>query len=448
MIALKVSKLIQVIDGKIKQKQLEEDEEVFGFSIDSRTLRKNEIFIAIQGENFDGSNYIDVAIKKGSSWIITSSKNHKSNRCIYVKNTKETLCKIASYLVGEVSPKIIAITGSNGKTTTKEMVANILYQHYPKNEILVTKGNLNNDIGLPLTLFNLKKNHTIVVLEMGMNHQDEITKLCKIAPPDIAVITNIGEAHLENFSSKNGIAKAKKEILLGAKKNGIAILPRDDVYFNYLKSDCLYLRCISFGINKNSNIRLDLSSKVLTVDEEKINIESSLLGKENLMNMAAAVSVANALELPTETIIKGMKTIDSIEGRLEVKITASNIKIIDDTYNSNPSSMMMAIDVLNQFKQKKILIVGDMAELGPLSKKYHTDIGHYILEKNIDLVMGIGNMTKYLIDVLGTKGLWYASKEDLLNETNKILKKDTVVLVKGSRFMRMEEIVDGINEQH
>jgi len=448
LIALKVSKLIQVIDGKIKQKQLEEDEEVFGFSIDSRTLRKNEIFIAIQGENFDGSNYIDVAIKKGSSWIITSSKNHKSNRCIYVKNTKETLCKIASYLVGEVSPKIIAITGSNGKTTTKEMVANILYQHYPKNEILVTKGNLNNDIGLPLTLFNLKKNHTIVVLEMGMNHQDEITKLCKIAPPDIAVITNIGEAHLENFSSKNGIAKAKKEILLGAKKNGIAILPRDDVYFNYLKSDCLYLRCISFGINKNSNIRLDLSSKVLTVDEEKINIESSLLGKENLMNMAAAVSVANALELPTETIIKGMKTIDSIEGRLEVKITASNIKIIDDTYNSNPSSMMMAIDVLNQFKQKKILIVGDMAELGPLSKKYHTDIGHYILEKNIDLVMGIGNMTKYLIDVLGTKGLWYASKEDLLNETNKILKKDTVVLVKGSRFMRMEEIVDGINEQH
>lgn len=448
MIALKVSKLIQVIDGKIKQKQLEEDEEVFGFSIDSRTLRKNEIFIAIQGENFDGSNYIDVAIKKGSSWIITSSKNHKSNRCIYVKNTKETLCKIASYLVGEVSPKIIAITGSNGKTTTKEMVANILYQHYPKNEILVTKGNLNNDIGLPLTLFNLKKNHTIVVLEMGMNHQDEITKLCKIAPPDIAVITNIGEAHLENFSSKNGIAKAKKEILLGAKKNGIAILPRDDVYFNYLKSDCLYLRCISFGINKNSNIRLDLSSKVLTVDEEKINIESSLLGKENLMNMAAAVSVANALELPTETIIKGMKTIDSIEGRLEVKITASNIKIIDDTYNSNPSSMMMAIDVLDQFEQKKILIVGDMAELGPLSKKYHTDIGHYILEKNIDLVMGIGNMTKYLIDVLGTKGLWYASKEDLLNETNKILKKDTVVLVKGSRFMRMEQIVDGINEQH
>ncbi|MDC0115523.1 UDP-N-acetylmuramoyl-tripeptide--D-alanyl-D-alanine ligase [Methylophilaceae bacterium] len=448
MIALKVSKLIQVIDGKIKQKQLEEDEEVFGFSIDSRILRKNEIFIAIQGENFDGSNYIDVAIKKGSSWIITSSKNHKSNRCIYVKNTKETLCKIASYLVGEVSPKIIAITGSNGKTTTKEMVANILYQHYPKNEILVTKGNLNNDIGLPLTLFNLKKNHTIVVLEMGMNHQDEITKLCKIAPPDIAVITNIGEAHLENFSSKNGIAKAKKEILLGAKKNGIAILPRDDVYFNYLKSDCLYLRCISFGINKNSNIRLDLSSKVLTVDEEKINIESSLLGKENLMNMAAAVSVANALELPTETIIKGMKTIDSIEGRLEVKITASNIKIIDDTYNSNPSSMMMAIDVLDQFKQKKILIVGDMAELGPLSKKYHTDIGHYILEKNIDLVMGIGNMTKYLIDVLGTKGLWYPSKEDLLNETNKILKKDTVVLVKGSRFMRMEEIVDGINEQH
>ncbi len=448
MIALKVSKLIQVIDGKIKQKQLEEDEEVFGFSIDSRTLRKNEIFIAIQGENFDGSNYIDVAIKKGSSWIITSSKNHKSNRCIYVKNTKETLCKIASYLVGEVSPKIIAITGSNGKTTTKEMVANILYQHYPKNEILVTKGNLNNDIGLPLTLFNLKKNHTIVVLEMGMNHQDEITKLCKIAPPDIAVITNIGEAHLENFSSKNGIAKAKKEILLGAKKNGIAILPRDDVYFNYLKSDCLYLRCISFGINKNSNIRLDLSSKVLTVDEEKINIESSLLGKENLMNMAAAVSVANALELPTETIIKGMKTIDSIEGRLEVKITASNIKIIDDTYNSNPSSMMMAIDVLDQFKQKKILIVGDMAELGPLSKKYHTDIGHYILEKNIDLVMGIGNMTKYLIDVLGTKGLWYPSKEDLLNETNKILKKDTVVLVKGSRFMRMEQIVDGINEQH
>ena len=448
MIPLKVSKLIQVIDGKIKQKELEEDEEVFGFSIDSRTLLKNEIFIAIQGENFDGSNYIDMAIKKGSSWIITSSKNHKSNRCIYVKNTKETLCKIASYLVGEVSPKIIAITGSNGKTTTKEMVANILYQHYPKNEILVTKGNLNNDIGLPLTLFNLKENHTIVVLEMGMNHQDEITKLCKIAPPDIAVITNIGEAHLENFSSKNGIAKAKKEILLGAKKNGIAILPRDDVYFNYLKSDCLYLRCISFGINKNSNIRLDLSSNVLTVDEEKINIESSLLGKENLMNMAAAVSVANALELPTETIIKGMKTIDSIEGRLEVKITANNIKIIDDTYNSNPSSMMMAIDVLDQFKQKKILIVGDMAELGPLSKKYHTDIGHYILEKNIDLVMGIGNMTRHLIDVLGAKGLWYPSKEDLLNETNKILKKDTVVLVKGSRFMRMEQIVDGINEQH
>ena len=448
MIALKIGKLIEIIDGKVKQKNIDIDEKVIGFSIDSRTLIEQEIFIAIKGENFDGNDYIDEAIKNGSSWIISSSKNYKSSRCIYVKNTKEALSKIASYLVVMVSPKIIAITGSNGKTTTKEMVAKILYQHYPKENILVTKGNYNNDIGLPLTLFNLNASHTIVVLEMGMNHQGEITKLCEIAPPDIAVITNIGEAHLENFSSKDDIAKAKKEILLRAKKNGIAILPKDDPYLEYLKSDLLSLKFISFGIHEKSNIRLDLTRNVLTIYEENISIESSLLGNENLMNMAAAVSVASALGLPKESITKGMKSFNSIEGRLEIKILSNNIKIIDDTYNSNPSSMKMAIDVLNKFKQKKILIVGDMAELGLLSEKYHSDIGHYILEKNIDLVMGIGNMTKYLIDVLGAKGRWYSSKEDLLTEVKKILKKNSVVLVKGSRFMQMEEIVNAIQEQH
>ncbi len=447
MIALKLSKLIAIVGGKIRQQNVDEAEVVSGFSIDSRTLNKNEVFIAIVGDNFDGNNYIDEVIEKGSPWIISSAKNHKNDQCIYVENTREALSKIAAHFIGIVAPKVIAITGSNGKTTTKEMVAKILFQKYSKSEVLVTKGNFNNDIGLPLTLFNLNQNHKIVVLEMGMNHEGEIIKLCEIAPPDIAVITNIGEAHIENFSSKDAIAKAKKEILIGAKSDAIAVLPQDDSYLSYLRSGLLLQKFISFGTHEHSDIRVELTKTALTIYGESVNIKATLLGKENLINMAAAVAVATALGISKDCVIKAFKDFSPIPGRLEIKKIDRNITIIDDSYNSNPSSMIMAIDVLNEHKLKKILIVGDMAELGPLSKKYHINMGHYILGKKIDLVLGIGNMTKHLIDVIGTKGFWYTSKETLLRDLKKKLQKDSVVLVKGSRVMQMEKIVNALEEQ-
>ena len=421
------------------------DLEIFNFSIDSRTIKKGDAYISIEGTKYDGNNFIHDAIKNGASIVFTSNREYLAPNIFYVKNGKEFLKKIAGFILKKIKPKVIAVTGSNGKTTTKEIIASILQKEYSKKELLVTRGNFNNDIGLPLTILRLNEDHKIAILEMGMNHKGEIGDLARITPPDIAVITNIGEAHIENFLSKDGIAAAKKEILDNISKNSSVILPRDDKYFEFLAKDLLPEKIITFGKSNESDIYCTNKSNLITryfLLDKYLDAKCSLIGNHNIMNIMAAIGVAHALKISINSIIKGIESVRVAPGRLELKYAKNGATIIDDSYNSNPSSMMAAIDVLAAHSSPhKILVIGDMAELGEQSQKLHYDVIKYINESCISFTLAIGENMQQPITANIEYGSWHNSRQDLIKELGVLMREDSVILVKGSRSMKMEEII-------
>jgi|TARA_B110000503_G_scaffold73107_1_gene112971 UDP-N-acetylmuramoyl-tripeptide--D-alanyl-D-alanine ligase len=448
MISLTLRDLASIAELSFNSSMINEGMIISSFSIDSRTLKKGDAYIAIEGTQFDGNNFIQEAIDKGASMAFTSNAKLLSPKIFYIHDGKNFLKKIASFILKKINPKVIAITGSNGKTTTKEIIAAIFRQELCEDQFLVSAGNFNNDIGLPLTILRLNENHKIVILEMGMNHAGEIEELTKIAPPDIAVITNIGEAHIQNFNSKDGIASAKKEILCNISINGSAIIPRDDDYYSYLIKGLSALKVTTFGMADNSdiycNIQNDLTMRYYILGET-FDASCKLIGDHNISNMLAAIAVASCMNVPINSIKKGIESMQPVQGRLEVKRSKNGATIIDDTYNANPSSMKAAIDTLSKFKsQQKIIVLGDMGELGSQSNEFHDDVISYINSSNIHFTLAIGENMKASMTKSIKQGKWYESKEDLLDSLSKLMNEDSVILVKGSRFMKMEEIINKI----
>ena len=412
-------------------------------SINSKKIKKNDIFIAIKGLNFDGHDYINEAFKNGAIAAIISDEEKISKNTILVNDTKKSLADIASLILMKFKPFVIGITGSNGKTTTKELVKSILNSNYGTNKILATQANYNNDIGLPLTIFNLNSEHSHIVLEIGMNHPKEISYLANIAPPNFAVITNIGEAHIENFKNREAIANEKKDILRNLKAEGIAILPKDSEFFNFLVKDLKNIKVLSFGMRKDADISCELlNHKKILIKTPKYDLEikSKLLGHNNISNILAAVTCAYQLKINPTIIKEGIENITPIPSRLELKEGKKRAAIIDDTYNANPSSFLSAIEVLDEFPGKKILVIGDMAELGKNSRIYHQELSRTIKESKINITLGLGKYTKEIITLLGRNNAWFRSKDDLVKHLYSCMKGSTI-LVKGSRSMKMEEIV-------
>lgn len=412
-------------------------------SINSKKIKKDDIFIAIKGLNFDGHDYINEAFKNGAIAAIISDEEKISKNTILVNDTKKSLADIASLILMKFKPFVIGITGSNGKTTTKELIKSILDSNYGTNKILATQANYNNDIGLPLTIFNLNSEHSHIVLEMGMNHPKEISYLANIAPPNFAVITNIGEAHIENFKNREAIANEKKDILRNLKAEGIAILPKDSEFFNFLVKDLKNVKVLSFGMRKDADISCELlNHKKILIKTPKYDLEikSKLLGHNNISNILAAVTCAYQLKINPTKIKEGIENITPIPSRLELKEGKKRAAIIDDTYNANPSSFLSAIEVLDEFPGKKILVIGDMAELGENSRIYHQELSRTIKETKIDITLGLGKYTKEIITLLGRNNTWFRSKDDLVKHLYSCMKGSTI-LVKGSRSMKMEEIV-------
>lgn len=412
-------------------------------SINSKKIKKNDIFIAIKGLNFDGHDYINEAFKNGAIAAIISDEEKISKNTILVNDTKKSLADIASLILMKFKPFVIGITGSNGKTTTKELVKSILNSNYGTNKILATQANYNNDIGLPLTIFNLNSEHSHIVLEIGMNHPKEISYLANIAPPNFAVITNIGEAHIENFKNREAIANEKKDILRNLKAEGIAILPKDSEFFNFLVKDLKNIKVLSFGMRKDADISCELlNHKKILIKTPKYDLEikSKLLGHNNISNILAAVTCAYQLKINPTIIKEGIENITPIPSRLELKEGKKRAAIIDDTYNANPSSFLSAIEVLDEFPGKKILVIGDMAELGENSRIYHQELSRTIKESKINITLGLGKYTKEIITLLGRNNAWFRSKDDLVKHLYSCMKGSTI-LVKGSRSMKMEEIV-------
>ena len=412
-------------------------------SINSKKIKKDDIFIAIKGLNFDGHDYINEAFKNGAIAAIISDEEKISKNTILVNDTKKSLADISSLILMKFKPFVIGITGSNGKTTTKELIKSILDSNYGTNKILATQANYNNDIGLPLTIFNLNSEHSHIVLEMGMNHPKEISYLANIAPPNFAVITNIGEAHIENFKNREAIANEKKDILRNLKAEGTAILPKDSEFFNFLVKDLKNVKVLSFGMRKDADIScelLDHKKILIKTPKYDLEIKSKLLGHNNISNILAAVTCAYQLKINPTKIKEGIENITPIPSRLELKEGKKRAAIIDDTYNANPSSFLSAIEVLDEFPGKKILVIGDMAELGENSRIYHQELSRSIKETKIDITLGLGKYTKEIITLLGRNNSWFRSKDDLVKHLYSCMKGSTI-LVKGSRSMKMEEIV-------
>lgn len=412
-------------------------------SINSKKIKKDDIFIAIKGLNFDGHDYINEAFKNGAIAAIISDEEKISKNTILVNDTKKSLADIASLILMKFKPFVIGITGSNGKTTTKELIKSILDSNYGTNKILATQANYNNDIGLPLTIFNLNSEHSHIVLEMGMNHPKEISYLANIASPNLAVITNIGEAHIENFKNREAIANEKKDILRNLKAEGTAILPKDSEFFSFLVKDLKNVKVLSFGMRKDADISCELlNHKKILIKTPKYDLEikSKLLGHNNISNILAAVTCAYQLKINPTKIKEGIENITPIPSRLELKEGKKRAAIIDDTYNANPSSFLSAIEVLDEFPGKKILVIGDMAELGENSRIYHQELSRTIKETKIDITLGLGKYTKEIITLLGRNNTWFRSKDDLVKHLYSCMKGSTI-LVKGSRSMKMEEIV-------
>ena len=417
---------------------------IYAISINSKKIKKDGIFIAIKGLNFDGHDYIDEAFKNGAIAAIISDKEKISKNTILVNDTKKSLADIAIFLLNKFNPFVIGITGSNGKTTTKEIIKSILDSNYGQNKILASQGNYNNNIGLPLTIFSLNSEHSHLVLEMGMNHAKEINYLANIAPPNLAVITNIGEAHIENFKNREAIAIEKKDILRNLQADGIAILPKDSDFFNFLVKDLNNIKVLSFGMFKDADISYEfLNNKKILIKTPKYDLEikSKLLGYKNITNILAATACAYHLKINPIKIKEGIENVNPIPGRLELKEGKKRAAIIDDTYNANPSSFQSAIEILDEFQGKKILVIGDMAELGNNSRMYHQELSRTIKGTKIDVTLALGKYTKEIITLLGGNNAWFNSSNELVKYLYSCM-KDSTILVKGSRSMKMEEIVE------
>ena len=428
-----------------------EDKMINAVSTDTRTIQKGDLFIALKGENFDGHEYLDLAIEKGADALIVDRDVETDIPVFKVEDTRLALGQLAAYWRQQLDIKVVGLTGSNGKTTVKEMLTSILSE---TGSVTATRGNFNNDIGLPLTLLQMKPEHEFAVIEMGANHPGEIAYLTKITSPDVAVLNNAGSAHLEGFGSLDGVAHAKGEIFSGLNKEGIAVINIDDKYAEYWVSLCDQYKKIFFGLGSGANVSADKSESdydgnfLLITDSGEIAVSLNVLGFHNLKNALAASSAALALGVDLESIKNGLEKFKGVKGRLQVNKAVNDSVIIDDSYNANPSSVRAAIDVLAAQKKESILILGDLGELGGDAEALHAELGKYAKEKNINQLMTLGDLSKFAVKGFGENGFSYDEKNELIRDAQKQFNKSIAVLVKGSRSMHMEDVVVALLENN
>ena len=425
------------------------DRPVSGVSIDTRTLEKGQLFIAIKGENFNGHEFVHAAQQKGAAAAMVSECINTDLPCIKVDDTLSGLQLLAANWRDQFNLPVIAITGSNGKTTVKELVGSILSVYFK--DVLVTKGNLNNHIGVPLTLLRLNQTHQCAVIEMGMNHAGEISKLTELVKPDVALVNNAMLAHVEAFDSVLDVAAAKSEIFQALTATGVAVLNADDPNYDFFKGQIGAARFIDFGFKSSAKVTAELSYLneyiVLFIKTPAGNFEVNLklLGQHNAMNALAATACALALDVDLRSIKKGLEQVSPVKGRLQPIRLASGALILNDTYNANPDSMKAGIDVLEQMPAaKKILVAADMGELGEKSEQLHKQIGDYAAAKHIDVFLSLGSLMKLGANAFGDNGYNTLEINELLGRLADELEKDCVILVKGSRSMRMERVVESL----
>lgn len=428
-----------------------DDELVFsGVSTDTRTIEPGMLFIPIRGENFDGHKFIDKAIENGAAAVLTELGGEYSVPAVRVEDTRRAMGRLASYYLNKLNIPTVAITGSVGKTTTKDMVASVLAKRY---NVYKTQGNLNNDIGVPLTVFALKPYHTAAVIEMGMNHFGEISYLTSIVKPDVALITNVGVSHIENLGSREGILKAKCEIFEGLKSGGTAIVNGDDDMLSTLRGSLKGL--VMFGTDASldwyaDNIRergLDGIDCTIHGNGSSVcfDVSISVPGRHMVLNALAAAAAGYALGMSAEEIKAGVEDFKPTKMRLDI-IHSGDLTIINDAYNSNPVSAMAAVDVLAAEEGVRCAVLGDMFELGSFAPKLHYDLGEYTAKKGIDIIVAVGELSRELYEgakqVRNKDVYYFKTQEEFLENIDSIIRGKMTVLVKASRGMKFEKTTE------
>ena len=417
-------------------------------SIDTRKIKKDSLFIAIKGKKFNGNDFVKEAFNKGSSIALVDDKKFKlvtDKKIIYVANTIKALKRISKNIIKEYDGSIIAITGSNGKTSTTNIISSVL------NKTSKTIGNYNNEIGMPLSIMNASPKSKNLILEIGASKTGDIDYLSKIIRPYIGVITNIGKSHLENLKDINGVLNAKSELINNIKKDGFLIVPNENKkHLRLWKSIRNDIKVYSFGFKnadffaydikyKENGMHFMISSKLVDKD---IKINTNLEGEHNIKNILASFAIHNCLNKDPKDFAqkinsKAIKNIRQIKSKWLKGST-----LIDDTYNANPDSTKKSIDLLSSYKKNTVIVLGDMLELGINRKKLHKDVGEYAKAKEIKVLIGFGKLAKEIVRGYGKNGIFFEKEDELKSYLKRKITSKDVILIKGSRGMRMERFID------
>lgn len=432
------------------------DAEVLRISTDSRNTQPGDLFIALRGAKFDGGVYAAQALQQGAVGVILDADQAPEVlHAIRVPDTRIALGQLAAGWRNRFTLPIVAITGSNGKTTVKEMLAAILRAAAGADDaVLATEGNFNNDIGLPLMLLRLRDTHQYAVLEMGMNHLGEIDYLTRLAHPSVALINNAQAAHVGMLGSVAEIARAKCEIYNGLDAQGIAIVNADDAHVGMWREANIGRRIVSFGLGPDANVRgeyrSDEQGSTLTVHtvSERFEVRLHVPGTHNVRNALAACAAALALNIAPAHICAGLAGFSGVKGRLQKKPGRHGSTFVDDSYNANPDSVLAALKVLALHPGKKILVLGDMGELGDEAAALHAQMGLAARLAGIDKLFALGDLTRETVGAFGQGAMHFERIQELLTDLENELSPDTTVLVKGSRFMHMERVVQHFTETH
>ena len=424
---------------------------------DSRQAQSGDLFVALIGENHDAHDFVADVLAKGALALVSRDDFVGVSGCLKVDDTLIALQNLAKAWRQVINPFVFGITGSSGKTTVKEMLATVLREKFGADAVLATAGNFNNHIGLPLTLLNLRENHRYAVIEMGMNHFGELAVLTQIAQPNVALVNNAMRAHIGcGFNGVDDIARAKSEIYQGIQQDGLAILPIDDANLPIFQAACknLNLQTQTFGfeqgyIHAENLVLQPLASEFdLVQGSERVHITLPVAGRHNVSNACAAAALALAGGVKLTEIARGWANFANIKGRLQVKHGIKNSTILDDTYNANPDSMKAALDVLAKMPAPRVFVMGDMGELGENeAPKMHEEIGIYAKNLGIELAYFVGENSVQAAEKFGADGLWFVDKDPLILSLVHDLPENASVLVKGSRFMKMEEVVMALMPQ-
>jgi UDP-N-acetylmuramoyl-tripeptide--D-alanyl-D-alanine ligase len=428
------------------------DRSYSGVSSDTRTIGAGELFIALRGENFNGNEFVGKALAAGAAGALVDTQQPGTIAQIIVPDTQKALETAALRWRSTFSIPVVGVAGSNGKTTVKEMMAAILSQ---AGNTLATRGNLNNHIGVPLTLLRIEAANRFAVIEIGSNHAGEVAALVKIAKPTVGIITNAGAEHLEGFGSIEGVARAEGEMVEGLEPSGIAVINADDEFADLWRG-LTRAKVVTFGARNKadfsaSGVSTDVGPQgfvtrfKLTCPAGSANIELQLAGTHNVVNAlgAAAAAVSAGATLPQ--VAAGLATMRAVKGRLQFKLAKSGAWIIDDSYNANPSSMRAGIDVLAGLTGRKWMVMGDMGELGPFADSSHTEIGEYARERGIERLFASGQHSALAVKSFGPRGEWFADVETMSKAVAAAPADANVrMLIKGSRMNRLERVVTAL----